>query len=140
MMRLLFGCILAAAGVMAAAGTQDDAAIRVPLENYMKGHATGNGDFMRKAFHPDARMTYVNEGKLQIVPITDFIARFTGKPAADEALRKRYIENITASNDSAVATLVLDYPDVRFVDYMTLLKINGEWKIINKSFHKEPKL
>jgi hypothetical protein len=34
---------------------------------------------------------------------------------------------------------VLDYPTVKFVDYMTLLKINGEWKIVNKSFYAEPK-
>jgi hypothetical protein len=38
-----------------------------------------------------------------------------------------------------VARIVLDYPTVKFVDYMTLLKIDGEWKIINKSFYAEPK-
>ena len=28
---------------------------------------------------------------------------------------------------------------VKFVDYMTQSKIDGEWKIVNKSFYAEPK-
>jgi len=37
------------------------------------------------------------------------------------------------------AKIVLDYPAVKFTDYMTLLKIDDEWKIINKTFYDEPK-
>jgi len=33
----------------------------------------------------------------------------------------------------------LDYPAVKFTDYMTLLKIDGEWKIINKTFYADAK-
>lgn len=71
-----------------------------------------------------------------------FIKRaFTGKPAADEEKRKdgRKIEAIDIAGNAAVGKIVLDYPNVKFVDYMTLLKINGEWKIVNKSFYAEPK-
>lgn len=39
-------------GVTASAQTSEKDAVRVPLENYLKGHATGDGEFMRKAFHP----------------------------------------------------------------------------------------
>jgi len=28
---------------------------------------------------------------------------------------------------------------VRFVDYLSLLKIGDEWKIINKTFYAQPK-
>jgi hypothetical protein len=38
-----------------------------------------------------------------------------------------------------VGKVVLDYPTVKFADYMSLLKINGEWKIVNKAFHAEMK-
>ncbi len=33
-----------------------------------------------------------------------------------------------------MAKLVLDYPEVKFTDYMSLLKVDGEWKIVNKIF------
>ncbi|MEK7856674.1 MAG: nuclear transport factor 2 family protein, partial [Acidobacteriota bacterium] len=60
-------------------------------------------------------------------------------PAADESKRKRAIESIDIAGNAAIARIVLDYPTVKFIDYMTLLKINGEWKIVNKSFYAEPK-
>ena len=63
----------------------------------------------------------------------------SGKPAADESKRKRAIEAIDVVGNAAVARIILDYPTVKFIDYMTLLKINGEWKIVNKSFYAEPK-
>ena len=61
------------------------------------------------------------------------------EPAADEAGRKRAIESVDVAGTAASARIVLDYPTVRFVDYMTLLKIDGEWKIVSKVFYAEPK-
>lgn len=62
-----------------------------------------------------------------------------GKPAEDEAKRRRWIESVEVSGNAAIAKIILDYPTVKFVDYMTLLKIDGEWKIVNKSFYAETK-
>ena len=117
---------------------EEDAA-RVPLENYLKGHATGDGEFMKKAFHPDAKVFSFRDGKLQQLTSSEFAARFTGKPAPDEAQRKRWIESIKITGNAGVGVIVLDYPTVKFTDYMSLLKVDGEWKIINKTFYAEPK-
>ena len=117
-------------------------AVRVPLENYIKAHATGDPEFARKAFHTEGNMIWIREGNYSSETFDAFIKRaFTGKPAADEDKRKngRKIEAIDVTGNAAVARIVLDYPSVKFVDYMTLLKINGEWKIVNKSFFAEPK-
>lgn len=117
----------------------DAALVRVPLENYIKGHATGNGEFMKKAFHTEGNLIFIRDGKYATRSFVEYIAGFTGKPAADEASRKRAIESVDIAGNAAIARIVLDYPAVKFVDYMTLLKINGEWKIVNKSFYAEPK-
>jgi hypothetical protein len=117
----------------------EEAAARIPLENYLKGHATGDGEFMRKAFHPDAKVFSYRDDKLGQMTSTEFAARFTGKPAADEAQRKRWIESIKITGNAGFGVIVLDYPAIRFVDYMSLLKVDGEWKIINKTFYAEPK-
>jgi hypothetical protein len=34
----------------------EEAAARVPLENHLKGHATGDGDYIRKALHQEAEL------------------------------------------------------------------------------------
>lgn len=136
---LLFATFISIAAVTAVAQTSDKEAVRIPLENYIKGHATGDGEYMRKAFHTEGNLIFVRDGNYMTRSFAEYIKGFTGKPAEDEANRKRTIEAVDVSGNVAVAKIVLDYPTIRFVDYMSLLKINGEWKIVSKIFYAESK-
>ncbi|MGD9589028.1 MAG: nuclear transport factor 2 family protein [Pyrinomonadaceae bacterium] len=131
--------ILLSGGLCVNAQDSEKDAVRVPLENYIKGHETGDPEFMRKAFHTEGNLIFIREGKFTTRSFSEYIGGMSGKPAADEAKRKRAIESIDVAGNAAIARIVLDYPAVKFVDYMTLLKINGEWKIVNKTFYAEPK-
>ncbi len=122
------------------AQSAEETAARVPLENYLKGHATGDGEFMKKAFHPEAKLFWYRDGKLNQRTSADYIAGMAGKPAADEAQRKRWIESVKITGNAGVGVIVLDYPSAKLTDYMSLLKVDGEWKIINKTFTSEPKV
>ncbi len=142
MKKALLLFVLVLCSLAASAQETEKAAVRVPLENYIKAHATGDPEYARKAFHTEGNMIWIRDGKYSMESFDSFIKRaFTGKPAADEEQRKngRKIEAIDVNGNAAVAKIILDYPTVKFVDYMTLLKINGEWKIVNKSFYAEPK-
>ena len=144
MRRVLFPALLALAlpagsALAQAASADDEAGVRAALQHYLNGHATGNPEEFRQAFHPDARMTFVRDGKVVITPISEYIARASGKPAADEAQRKRRITSIEVTGTAAVGRIELDYPSAFLVDYMTLLKDNGRWVIIAKSFNSAPK-
>ena len=127
-------------GSISAVSPQADekAAVRVPLENYIKGHETGDGEYMKKAFHTEGNLIFVRDGKYMTRSFAEYINAFDGKPAADEAKRKRWIEMVRVSGNAAIAKVILDYPTTYFVDYFALLKIGGEWKIVNKSFHAQP--
>jgi Putative lumazine-binding len=122
-----------------AASEAEAAAARVPLEHYINAHATGNPEFIRKAFLPEAKIMAFRDGKLLNLSVEEFASRFSGKPAADEAQRKRHIDSLTITGNTGVARIVLDYPETIFTDFMSLLKINGEWKIANKVFNAAPK-
>lgn len=117
----------------------DEASIRETIQHYFQGHATGNGDYFRKAFHPEAKLFFIRDGKLTQWTSEEYISRANGKPAADEALRKRKIDSIDLSGNAAVVKVTLDYPKVVFTDYMSMLKIEGQWKIINKTFYANPR-
>ncbi len=97
---VLFAVVLGVVGLVsipiysASVQSAETAAARVPLENYIQGHATGNGDFMRKAFHPEAKVMAFRDGKLTNLTSEEFASRFNGKPAPDEAQRKRSIESV----------------------------------------------
>lgn len=139
---LLVVTIAAAAAVWwptTSAQDKDEAGVRKAIEYYLQGHATGNGENHRKAFHPEAKLFWIREGKFAQRTSEDYIAGAPGKPAADEAQRKRSIEMIDITGNAAVAKVVLDYPNAKLTDYMSLLKIDGEWKIVNKTFVAEPK-
>jgi hypothetical protein len=136
---VLFLAILLALGLSMYAQTSDKDAVRIPLENYLKGHATGDGEYMKKAFHTDGQLIFIRDGKYTTRSFADYIAGMSGKPAADEAKRKRRIESVEVVGNAAFAKIILDYPSVKFTDYMSLLKIDGEWKIVNKTFYAQPK-
>ena len=116
-----------------------DAAVRAPLEAYLRGHATGLADEFRPAFHPDAQLWGMRNGSLIRMTAQEYIGRASGSPPANEAQRRRWIESIDVTGDTAVAKIILDYPSVRFTDYMALSRIDGRWVIVNKMFQAEPK-
>lgn len=121
------------------AQVSDKDAVMIPLENYLKGHATGDGEYFKKAFHTEGNLIWIRDGKYTTRSFAEYIAGASGKPPADEAQRKRRIGTVEVVGNAAIATIILDYPTVKFTDYMSLLKINGEWKIVNKTFFAEPK-
>ncbi len=110
-------------------------AIKIPIENYFKGQETGKGEFIKKAFHPEGKMMYVRGGKYFSKDFKQYILDMPGKPPKDEDKNKRWIENIEVSGNIAVAKIILDFPHGSAVDYFTLLKTDGEWRITNKVFY-----
>lgn len=134
---LALGLAAPAAGQSGAAAEQ--AAARKPLEQYIKGHQTGSADVMRQAFHPTARLQWMDNGKYTERPLEQWLSGFRGTPAQDEAQRKRRIVSVELFGDSGVGVIELDYPNMLIIDYMSLLKVDGEWKIVNKIFARKPK-
>jgi len=118
----------------------DDAAIRRTIEDhYFKAHASGSGASLRGVFVDEGRMFWSSDGQLRSRSSTEYINGFSGKPAADEAQRRRRILMVDVTGDVAVAKAELDYPEVRLIDYFALVRAGGEWKIVNKLFQRYPK-
>ena len=116
----------------------EEQAVRVPLENYMQGHATDNPEFMRKAFMPTAHIESVREGPLTSWPLDTYCQRFKGTPAADESTRRRTIDAIDIGGTAASAKITLVHGNTTFIDYFVMLKTEDGWKIANKTFHVQP--
>jgi hypothetical protein len=131
--------ILVGATALPAQQHSDEAGVRAALNHYIQGHATGDGAHMRIAFHPNANLYFIRDGKYSERTSADYAGGFSGRPAADEGQRKRRIESVDIAGTAAQAKIVLEYPGVTFTDYMTLLKLDGEWKIVAKVFHAERK-
>jgi hypothetical protein len=135
---LIAAALLACAAPSATAQSSEEQAVRAAVNQYLRGHATGDGAEMRKAFLPTAHIEGIREGKFVSWTVEDYCSRFTGKPAADEASRKRSIDSVDFSGSAAMARATLVHGAVTFTDYFVLLKVDGEWKIANKVYSSRP--
>ena len=124
--------------VVTTAQTADEQGVRAAINQYFRGHATGSGDEMRKAFLPTAHIEGNRDGKFVSWTVDEYCSRFTGKPANDEASRKRTIDGVDVSGTAAMAEATLVHGATTFTDYFVLLKVNGEWKIANKVYSSRP--
>jgi hypothetical protein len=109
------------------------------IQRYFDGHATGSASVMRRAFHQSARLQFVQDGRYAEWSLGEYLARLPGRAPDDEPRRTRRIVAVQATDDAAAVEVELDYPGVRFVDYLTLLRIDGDWFIVNKAFKAFPK-
>jgi hypothetical protein len=92
---------------------------------YFIGTFVGDTKKLKGAFHPDARITGNLNGQLQNWSLNEFINRVTTSPTAETSGEEYHKEMVKAR--------VIE-KGLTFIDYITLLKIDGNWVIRNKSF------
>ena len=125
-------------GAARAGEDADEIAIRQAVQYYFDGGTNADSNTLRKAFHPDARMLFVRDGKYVAMPIGEYITRSgTAKSPASQGTQKRVV-SIDRTGNAAVARLDQRRPDGGVVvDYMSLLKVDGRWVIVNKIFDRQ---
>lgn len=135
--RLILLATILATAPAAAQSAQDESAVLAPLEAYMLGHRTGDATQMDRAFHPDARMTYVSDSGLVIVPISEYIGGMrTRGPRAQPDTFPRRIAMLNVAGNTAVARIDMELGQTIFADYMTLHRFPDGWRIVSKSFFR----
>lgn len=108
--------------------------VRVPLDLYFQAHASGDASYIRRAFHPDATISWMRDDAVKQEDRETYAARFRDTPAHDEAERQRRIAFVDVNGDVATARLELDYPYTSIVSFMTLLRTDSGWTIVHKGY------
>jgi len=111
-----------------------DAICRV-LRLCTEGEATGDREKLEEAFHPDARMFGSLAGERYDVPIQELFDLAVSAPADRGNYRARIL-SVQQTGDAAFAAVAEEgyWGTVSFIDYLSLAKIDGTWKIVNKTF------
>jgi hypothetical protein len=131
--------LLAAGAADLSARWADEAAIRQTVQYYFDGGKNHDSLTLKKAFHPDARMLFARDGKLVVVPIAEYITRVGSerlKPGEMDSTERK-VASVDVVGDAAIAKLELKRPNALLTDYMSLLKVDGRWLIVNKIFTRE---
>ena len=110
-------------------------AIRDVVRLCLDGEATGDVGKLREAFHDDARMFGSLAGERYDVPISALMEMSASSPADTGHYQSRIL-SIHQTGDAALATVAEEgyWGTVSFIDYLSLSRINGRWKIVNKLF------
>jgi Putative lumazine-binding len=131
--------VLAAGAADLSARWADEAAIRQTVQHYFDGGKNRDSLTLRKAFHPEARMLFARDGKLVVVPIGEYITRVGSErlePGEVDSTERKVV-SVDVVGDAAIAKLELKRPTALLTDYMSLLKVDGRWLIVNKIFTRE---
>jgi hypothetical protein len=107
--------------------------ITAVLMDYIEGTANGEPDRVKAAFHPDFKLYMVNDSdSLKIRSGAEYVANIK---AGEKSNRIGRIIAIDYENNAASAKAEIIVPDWRiFTDYFLLMKYEGSWKIVQKSY------
>jgi len=113
----------------------DYAQVEKTVSYYLDGGTNNDFSTLKKAFHETATMKFIGGDGYQEVNALEFFGK-NMKPGPKQN-RETRIAYINVTGHAANAQLVIDYDTFSFIDYMNLLKIDGEWKIVGKIFYRE---
>jgi hypothetical protein len=135
MKKIVFAVFCTILTVATLCAQDDKAGARACLEDYM----SGDGARVEKAFHPSATMKYIDfaSNEFKDVPIADYIARV--KANTNKSDRKIEIVELNLEGNAANGKIKIETDKVMMYDYMNMLKVNGEWKIVSKIFSRQNK-
>lgn len=111
--------------------TEEKAGIIKAITAYIDAGRAGNSAIAKKAFTPEATMSWAENGKLKVVPIQELYNFF------DKGPTKASCELVACcvANDVAMAAIESQFDDARFTDMFTLVKDGLEWKIVSKVYN-----
>ena len=132
---LLF-CLAGCVSLTAQEAASDIQGVEKTLRYYLDGGTNGERETVALAFHPQAELKFIRDGQYTELSLEEYLNRIKPGPRSDRQTRIRYIH---VAGNAASASVELEYPDALLVDMFNLLRVDGEWKIVNKIFHRQVK-
>lgn len=118
----------------AADDTADMTAIHTTVFDYFEGLNNQDEQRLERAFDPSAQLkSPSDDGTVRVEPISAAIARWL---RGDN--KQSRVGNITAVDitDGRIARVVFDFDGV-YTDFLILMKLDGQWKIVDKVFIRQ---
>ncbi len=139
-MRLPVAGLLVIVALIASAaarqGDAEEAAIRETIQSYFKGDLDRDVESLKRAFHPTAvLMTVDDAGALAVLTQPDWHASVERTPDRERPTPR--ILQIDRAGNAAMAKTQLSFPHGSYTDFLSLLKIEGRWTVVNKIYHWE---
>jgi hypothetical protein len=106
------------------------------VQLYVDGVAKGDAAKLEQAFNEGAWMFGTLAGQRLDMPISEMTKLIVGKPADVDGTFRANVRSVEEEGDVAVVTLEEEgfWGTLSFVDFFSVARIDGSWKIVNKIF------
>ncbi len=120
-------------GIQNSSAQSDLELIAATLMDYIEGTANGEPDRVSRAFHSELNLYSITNDSLKVWYGQNYIG---GIKEGKKSNRIGRIVSIDFENDASMAKIEILMPDAKriYTDYLMLLKYEGNWKIIHKSY------
>ena len=131
-------------GLLAAASSKEQTsavdpeidAIRAVADAYISADPAK----LRDAFLPSTNL-YTTDDKetLRTIPFAEYLQRVSANANATREERQARIDLVDRSGNVAIVKVTTIRPQVKVTDYLSLVRIEKQWKVVNKAFFVEPR-
>ena len=115
----------------------DIAAVTDVVRTYYDGMLAGDAAMLGRAFHPRACIVGNDNGALYWKGVEEFAAECKGLVSSAGPSEWR-IEGLSFAGDTALVRLGNRYAGVWYSDDLSLLRTEGGWRIVHKTFFAHP--
>ena len=115
-------------------------AIESTIQTYFECMYESSAEKAHAAFHPGARITGFMENGLAEMSVDEFAGFVASQQPSAKGkgeTARLDILSVEVAGETAVARVRDDYLGLTFLDTLSLLRTDGEWRIYNKLFHVE---
>ncbi|WP_285410629.1 nuclear transport factor 2 family protein [Pseudomonas sp. FR229a] len=116
--------------------TSEYNAVIATANQYVEGLRVGSAECVAQAFHKDAVMYGFTNGELLGGPIKNLFDFVQKNGSAPEITTRLDILAITPTTAVVRVDMEKDAIGADYNDYLTLIKIDGTWKVIAKVYHQ----
>lgn len=110
--------------------------IKATISDYFQGIYNGDSDKLENAFHLQALLFGDIKGEPYFKTVTDYIDGVKSRKSPNDLGEDFKMEILSIEIMGNMATVKAHVPMLGFnyYDFLSLNKINGDWKIVNKLF------
>ena len=117
--------------------TSEEMQMKKTIESYVKGADEQVVELVENAFHDDFQVFAHSEGSIQVIDKNTYLELLKAKKIGGST---RQIEYLDLSVDDLVGTARVNLvgEDVTFHDHLSLIKEEGNWKIVSNITYVSP--
>ena len=136
-MKIGFATVLLLISSFTFAQQNEIEAITKTVNLYFEGMMQRDRALLEEAFHPEARLIGYRGEKFTVTPFETWATGTASGSPRDPSDYKNSIKAIRVEGYIAMVETELLWPGVFYYDFLTMIKVDGKWKIVHKTWHEK---